>query len=28
MWTPRELADAKGELFKGISSGIPKFSFF
>src|ERR1035437_5626406 len=28
MWTPKELADAKGELFKGISSGIPKFSFF
>ncbi len=28
MWTPEELAGAKGELFKGISSGIPKFSFF
>ena len=28
MWTPSELAGAKGELFKGISSGIPKFSFF
>jgi NAD(P)-dependent dehydrogenase (short-subunit alcohol dehydrogenase family) len=28
MWTPEELAAAKGELFKGISSGIPKFSFF
>ena len=27
MWTPEELAAAKGELFKGISSGIPKFSF-
>jgi NAD(P)-dependent dehydrogenase (short-subunit alcohol dehydrogenase family) len=27
MWTPEELAGAKGELFKGISSGIPKFSF-
>jgi NAD(P)-dependent dehydrogenase (short-subunit alcohol dehydrogenase family) len=27
-WTPKELAEAKGELFKGISSGIPKFSFF
>jgi NAD(P)-dependent dehydrogenase (short-subunit alcohol dehydrogenase family) len=27
MWTPSELAAAKGELFKGISSGIPKFSF-
>jgi NAD(P)-dependent dehydrogenase (short-subunit alcohol dehydrogenase family) len=26
-WTPEELAAAKGELFKGISSGIPKFSF-
>ena len=28
MWTPSELAAAKGELFKGISSGIPPFSFF
>jgi len=28
MWTPEELAGAKGELFKGISSGIPKFCFF
>jgi NAD(P)-dependent dehydrogenase (short-subunit alcohol dehydrogenase family) len=28
MWTPEELAGAKGELFKGVSSGIPKFSFF
>jgi NAD(P)-dependent dehydrogenase (short-subunit alcohol dehydrogenase family) len=28
MWTPEELNAAKGELFKGISSGIPKFSFF
>jgi NAD(P)-dependent dehydrogenase (short-subunit alcohol dehydrogenase family) len=27
-WTPAELAAAKGELFKGIDSGIPKFSFF
>jgi 3-oxoacyl-[acyl-carrier protein] reductase len=27
-WTPKELVEAKGELFKGISSGIPKFSFF
>ena len=27
MWTPEELAASKGELFKGISSGIPKFSF-
>ncbi len=28
MWTPEELAGAKEELFKGISSGLPKFSFF
>jgi 3-oxoacyl-[acyl-carrier protein] reductase len=28
MWTPKELAEAKGELFKGTSPGIPKFSFF
>ncbi len=28
MWSPSELAGAKGELFKGISPGIPKFSFF
>ena len=27
-WTPQELVDAKGELFAGIDSGIPKFSFF
>jgi len=27
MWTPKELAEAKGELFKDISSGVPKFSF-
>jgi hypothetical protein len=27
MWTPEELAGAKSELFKDISSGIPKFSF-
>ncbi len=27
-WTPGELVAAKGELFKGISSDIPKFSFF
>ena len=27
-WTPQELVDAKGELFKGISSGVPNFSFF
>lgn len=26
-WTPSELVAAKGELFKDISSGIPKFSF-
>jgi 3-oxoacyl-[acyl-carrier protein] reductase len=28
MWTPEELASAKGDLFKDVSSGIPKFSFF
>jgi NAD(P)-dependent dehydrogenase (short-subunit alcohol dehydrogenase family) len=28
MWTPEELAAAKGDLFKDVSSGIPKFSFF
>jgi NAD(P)-dependent dehydrogenase (short-subunit alcohol dehydrogenase family) len=27
-WTPKELVEAKGELFKDTSSGIPKFSFF
>ncbi len=27
-WTPEELLEAKGELFKDVSSGIPKFSFF
>jgi NAD(P)-dependent dehydrogenase (short-subunit alcohol dehydrogenase family) len=27
-WTPQELIDAKGELFKDASSAIPKFSFF
>jgi NAD(P)-dependent dehydrogenase (short-subunit alcohol dehydrogenase family) len=27
-WTPSELVAAKDELFKGIDSGIPKFSFF
>jgi NAD(P)-dependent dehydrogenase (short-subunit alcohol dehydrogenase family) len=27
-WTPKELADNKGELFKGIDSGLPPFSFF
>ncbi|MGH9091176.1 MAG: SDR family oxidoreductase [Acidimicrobiales bacterium] len=27
-WTPSELVEAKGELFKGTDSGIPKFSFF
>jgi NAD(P)-dependent dehydrogenase (short-subunit alcohol dehydrogenase family) len=26
-WTPRNLIDAKGELFKGIDSGVPRFSF-
>jgi NAD(P)-dependent dehydrogenase (short-subunit alcohol dehydrogenase family) len=26
MWTPEELAAAKGELFKGIDSGVPAFS--
>ncbi len=28
MWTPAEIAAAKSELFAGISSGIPPFSFF
>ena len=27
-WTPSELVAAKGDLFKGISSEVPKFSFF
>jgi len=27
-WTPQELIDAKGELFKGISSSVPDFGFF
>jgi len=27
-WSPKELADAKGELFKGTQSGLPPFSFF
>jgi NAD(P)-dependent dehydrogenase (short-subunit alcohol dehydrogenase family) len=27
-WTPEELVAAKDELFKGISSGVPDFSFF
>ncbi len=27
-WTPSELVAAKSELFKGVDSGIPKFSFF
>jgi NAD(P)-dependent dehydrogenase (short-subunit alcohol dehydrogenase family) len=27
-WTPKELIDAKGDLFKGVSSGVPKFSIF
>ena len=26
-WTPAEMLAAKGELFKGISSGVPPFSF-
>ena len=26
-WTPSELLAAKGDLFKGISSGVPPFSF-
>jgi NAD(P)-dependent dehydrogenase (short-subunit alcohol dehydrogenase family) len=26
-WTPKELADAKGELFKGLDSGLPPFAF-
>jgi len=26
MWTPEDLAAAKGELFKGIDSGVPAFS--
>jgi NAD(P)-dependent dehydrogenase (short-subunit alcohol dehydrogenase family) len=26
-WTPSELVAAKGDLFKGISSGVPDFSF-
>jgi len=26
-WTPKELVEAKSDLFKGIDSGIPKFSF-
>jgi NAD(P)-dependent dehydrogenase (short-subunit alcohol dehydrogenase family) len=27
-WTPQELVEAKGELFKGISSSVPDFGFF
>ena len=27
-WNPTELLEAKDELFKGIESGVPKFSFF
>ncbi len=27
-WSPKELADAKGQLFADHSSGLPKFSFF
>src|SRR5580693_5782374 len=26
-WSPEELVAAKGELFKGVSSGVPPFSF-
>jgi len=26
MWTPAELAAAKGELFSSASSGVPPFS--
>jgi NAD(P)-dependent dehydrogenase (short-subunit alcohol dehydrogenase family) len=26
MWTPGELAKAKGEMFKGVSSGVPPFN--
>ena len=26
-WSPEELIAAKGDLFKGISSGVPPFSF-
>ena len=26
-WTPEELVAAKGDLFKGISSAVPDFSF-
>jgi hypothetical protein len=26
-WTPSELVGAKGDMFKGISSGVPDFSF-
>ncbi len=26
MWSPQELAGVKGELFKGVSSGVPPFS--
>ena len=26
-WTPEELIAAKGDLFKGIGSGVPDFSF-
>jgi len=27
MWTPEDLAEAKGELFDGISSNVPRFTF-
>jgi hypothetical protein len=26
-WSPEELIAAKGDLFKGVSSGVPPFSF-
>jgi hypothetical protein len=26
-WTPSDLVAAKGDLFKGVSSGVPDFSF-
>jgi hypothetical protein len=26
-WTPEQLIAAKGDLFKGVSSGVPDFSF-
>jgi hypothetical protein len=26
-WSPEQLVAAKGDLFKGVSSGVPPFSF-